>query len=495
MLKVQVLGVIALLISPMLSAGQFPAPSGSLRGSVQDPSGAVVPAAHIVLHLADRSLETASGSNGSYQFLSLGPGTYDLTVSAKDFAPLIIRAIHIAAGQAVELNLPLKIAVAQQQVTVTGQNQGVGVAQDRNSSAIILRGSALNALSDDPGELESELEALAGPAAGPNGGQIYIDGFAGGKLPPKSSILEIRINQDPFSAEFDRIGYGRVEIITKPGTQKFEGSVSGYGGTSALNTANPLVSQQPSYHQYSVVGNLSGPLSKKASYFFSAFTMSRQNQAIISAVNPQNTTATIAQSFPTPIDYISIAPRLDFQLGQRNTITVRDSFYRTNQTGSGVGTFDLPSQSSNVVSEENALQLGDTILVNSHFVNETHFRWSHIVNNQQPSNLTATVTVQGAFTSGGSSAGVERDTQDNLELQNYSTATAGNHTLRFGTRLRSYDDSSYSTSGANGSYLFNTTAAYQAGTPAQYTATVISDPLARVLLFDGALFVQDDWRV
>jgi hypothetical protein len=223
--------------------------------------------------------------------------------------------------------------------------------------------------------------------------------------------------------------------------------------------------------------------------------MSRQNQAIVSAVNPQNTSATIAQAFPTPIDYISIAPRLDFQFGQRNTVTIRDSFYRTHQTGSGVGTFDLPSQSSSVISAENALQLGDTILVNNHFVNETHFRWSHIVNDQEPSNLSPTVTVQGAFTSGGSSAGIERDTQNNLELQNYSTATAGNHTLRFGTRLRSYDDASNSTSGANGSYLFDTIAAYRAGTPAQYTATVIRNPLAKVLLFDGALFVQDDWRV
>ena len=73
----------------------------------------------------------------------------------------------------------------------------------------------LEALSDDPDELSNELSALAGPSAGPNGGQIYIDGFTGGQLPPKSAIREIRINQNPFSAEFDKIGYGRIEILTK----------------------------------------------------------------------------------------------------------------------------------------------------------------------------------------------------------------------------------------------------------------------------------------
>jgi hypothetical protein len=203
------------------------------------------------------------------------------------------------------LNLPLAIAIEQQEITVTGQNHGVGVNSDQTASATILKGSALDALSDDPTELQNELQALAGPAAGPNGGQIYIDGFAGGQIPPKSSILEVRVNQNPFSAEFDRIGYGRVEIITKPGSQKFQGSVNGYGDTSALNTANPLVTQQPSYYQYSIGGNLAGPISKNASYFFNGFYASRQNQSMVDAINPLNTSAGITEAFPAPIDYLS----------------------------------------------------------------------------------------------------------------------------------------------------------------------------------------------
>ena len=73
-------------------------------------------------------------------------------------------------------------------------------------SAIVIKGKDLDALSDDPDELQNELNALAGPSAGPNGGQIYIDGFTGGQLPPKSSIREIRINQNPFSAQYDKLG-------------------------------------------------------------------------------------------------------------------------------------------------------------------------------------------------------------------------------------------------------------------------------------------------
>ncbi|HVU45796.1 MAG TPA: hypothetical protein VHD85_06715, partial [Terracidiphilus sp.] len=365
---------------------------------------------------------------------------------------------------------------------------------DQNASSAIIRGSALNALSDDPNELNEELQALAGPSTGPNGGEIYIDGFAGGQLPPKSSILEIRVNQNPFSAEFDRLGYGRLEIITKPGSQKFQGSISSGGTDSVLNTANPLVSGQPSYYQFTIVGNAAGPISKNASFFFSGFRIIRQNQAMVDAVDPQNTSAAIHQAFPTPITYLSINPRLDFQLGARNTVTVRDSFYRTHQTGVGVGALNLASQASTVISQENALQLGETFLVNARFVNETHFQWSHIYNDQVPASLLPTVTVQGAFTSGGSSGGTERDTQNNFELQNYSTAIVGAHALRFGTRLRLYDDTSYTTSGQNGTYTFDSLSSFQANQPSQYSANVIYNPLANVVLFDGAFFAQDDWR-
>ncbi|MGA7341870.1 MAG: carboxypeptidase regulatory-like domain-containing protein [Terracidiphilus sp.] len=492
--KLQLLGPLALLLFFLLFGRQAGAQTGALRGAVIDPSGAVVPGAQIALAGAGGTVQTKSGADGRYAFRGLASGSYTLSVAATGFAPLTLQNIRVDPGQVQELNLPLVIATERQEVTVAGQNREVGINPEQNLSAMVLSGSALGALSDDPDELRNELQALAGPAAGPNGGQIYIDGFAGGQLPPKSSILEVRVNQNPFSAEFDRLGYGRVEIITKPGAQKFQGSLAARGTTSALNTANPLVAEQPSYYQYAISGNIGGPIGKNASCLLSGFYMTRKNQAIVDALNPQDTNSSILEAFPTPIDYVSINPRFDFQLGQRQTVSIRDSFYRTYQTGSGVGTLDLTSQASNVLSEENALQLGYTILVNSRFVNETHFQWSHIYNDQVAANPAPTVTVQGAFTAGGSNAGIARDRQDNFELQNYSTAAWGAHTLRFGTRLRLYDDSSFSTDGANGAYTFDSIPAYLAGTPSQYSAAVISNPLASVLLFDGSLFFQDDWR-
>ena len=183
--------------------------TGSLRGQVLDPSGAVVPQASVTLTQGSTVLTVQSGNDGVFSFKAVPPGSYTLDARANGFATFTKTGIVVAAGQVRQLNVSLAIAVQQQDITVTDQNSGVSVNPDENSSALVVKGSDLDALSDDPDELQNELQALAGPAAGPSGGQIYIDGFTGGQIPPKSSIREIRVNQSPFSAEFDKIGYGR----------------------------------------------------------------------------------------------------------------------------------------------------------------------------------------------------------------------------------------------------------------------------------------------
>jgi len=103
------------------------------------------------------------------------------------------------------LNLELKVAPTQQSITVE-ESPGITVNTDpsNNATATVLTGTDLEALADDPDDLAADLQALAGPSAGPNGGQIFVDGFSGGELPPKSSIREIRTNQTRFRQNMTR---------------------------------------------------------------------------------------------------------------------------------------------------------------------------------------------------------------------------------------------------------------------------------------------------
>ena len=148
----------------------------------------------------------ATSRNGGYEISNLPPGTYTVTANAKGFTVFVQNNIQVAAGQPTQLNISLEIMVEQQKLNVEEEGPQVDVNPANNASAIVLSGKDLDALPDDPDELQSDLEALAGPSAGPNGGQIYIDGFTGGQLPPKSSIREIRRLQLAQSFSASRAG-------------------------------------------------------------------------------------------------------------------------------------------------------------------------------------------------------------------------------------------------------------------------------------------------
>ena len=271
--------------TPAPVAAAAPATTATLRGHIADPTGALIPGAKITVTTPAGTVVTTvtADSSGAYLVTGLGPGSYIVQASFPGFAPFASPAIQLAAGQAKRADISMAIEVAEQSVIVTDESPAVNIDAAGNASAIVLKGKDLEALSDDPDELSNELTALAGPSAGPNGGQIYIDGFTGGQLPPKSAIREIRINQNPFSAEFDSLGYGRIEILTKPGTDKLHGRFFGQGNDDAFNTGNPFTKVIPAYHSYQVNGTLNGSLSKKASFFVSVEQRNNQNASIYSA--------------------------------------------------------------------------------------------------------------------------------------------------------------------------------------------------------------------
>src|SRR5256884_4393494 len=249
--------------------------AGSLNGLVTDPSGGVIGKAAVRLTGASgASLDTTTNRDGFYEFKGLVPGTYTLKAVAKGFAIFTDEDVQILAGKTRQLNIGLVIQIEEEKVEVSDSSSKVDIAPSNNAGMVVMQGKDLEALSDDPDELQSELQSLAGPSAGPNGGQIYIDGFTAGTLPPKASIREIRINQNPFSAEYDRLGYGRIEILTKPGTDQFHGQAYLSGTTAAFNARNPFGTLPPGMappgnHSTQYSGNIGGPLSKKASLFFS----------------------------------------------------------------------------------------------------------------------------------------------------------------------------------------------------------------------------------
>jgi len=536
---------LALSIASMTAYGQqttppvqTPAPAtavpaattGTLRGHIADQTGALIPGAAVTItNAAGATVKTTTAdSAGAYSVTGLAPGGYVVQATYEGFAQFISPTIPLAPGQSKRVDVTMAVEEAQQNVVVTDDAPTVSTDASGNASAIVLKGKDLDALSDDPDELSNELTALAGPSAGPNGGQIYIDGFTGGTLPPKSAIREIRINQNPFSAEFDHIGYGRIEILTKPGTDVLHGRGFLQGNDSSLNTANPFA-PPPAYHSIQYNGTISGSLNKTSSFFLSVEGRNSPDASIYSVEIPVYNETTGLYSVPTApttgalnstANRVEVSPRIDLQLGSKNTLTVRYQYEYGTSSGS-IGSTSLPTTSSSSSNSEHSVQLSDSQIISDHIVNETRFQYRLAPSVTTPVSNAPTISVPGFFTAGGSGGQSSSDRSTHLELQNVTTMSIGAQAIKFGTWLRDNRDANHSQAGFNGAFSFPSIGAYvatlnglasgetiaqiaaacpQAGacTPniLSYTAPGSSGKESYVgNVFDAAVFFQDDWKV
>ena len=462
--------LIALLVGACSTAA---AQSTVLRGTVTDPSGAVIPGATVSLTTPDgHTVGTAnSDGSGNYSVSHLTPGTYIVIATAKGFAPSESKAVTLAAGQNKAFNIALHIAVEKQQVVVNENTPTVSVDPTSNANSLVLKGSDLDALSDDPDELQNELNALAGPGAGPNGGQIYIDGFTAGQLPPKSAIREIRINRNPFSAEYDKLGYGRIEILTKPGTNQLHGQAFVQGNPSQFNTGNPFDKNIPDYYTYQFNGTISGRITKTASYFLSAERRTIQDDAIVDAFSlagevngdfakgiytnqADYNVVPVNDALVAPRTRTNISPRLDLELGEKNTLTARYQYYDNGEQNQGVGQFSLASDAYTTDNKEDTLQISDTQVISDKVINETRFQLLRDLSSENPFAVTPQVQVSGLETFGGNSDQFQSDHTLHYELQNLTEMALKSHAINFGGRLRVARDANTSNASFNGTFTF-----------------------------------------
>jgi hypothetical protein len=506
------LAIVGLPAPTLAQAQSQPAPTATLRGQVTDPSGAVVSNATVaILTAGGPTHSVTSTKTGTYEIGNLPPGKYTVTANAKGFAVFVQSDVDIPAGQASQFNIALDINVQEEKVNVQSEGPTLDTNPANNASAIVLSGKDLEALPDDPDELLSDLQALAGPSAGPDGGQLYIDGFTAGQLPPKSSIREIRVNQNPFSAEYDKLGYGRIEIFTKPGTDKYHGQFSVEGNSSGMNGRNPFLGDAPQSPYDSVIymGNIGGPINKKTSFFFNVQRRNIDEIAVVDAttLNSGYQPTPFNESVPNPRTRTNISPRIDYQVSKNNTLTARYQYYRDTQQNAGVGGFVLPEAGYDTTSTEHTLQISDTQILGAKVINETRFQYLRDNSGQTPLHTALGINVLDEFTGGGAVSGTEKDRQDHYELQNYTSISQGKQFIKFGLRLRAIHEVSMSNAGFKGTYSFSDLQTYANalqnlpnGSPLQLSingTNTPSDaaPTVPVTMVDAGLYVQDDWKL
>jgi Carboxypeptidase regulatory-like domain len=509
-----VLGVFLVLALSAALMAQVP---GSLKGSVLDPSGAAVPGASVTLSGPNNTVKVATtDNNGQYSVVGLPPGQYTIRVMATGFDLFEGTIASLPGGRASTFDAKMSVASEKQEVTVKDTQQ-VELDPAKNAGALVLKEADLDMLSDDPDDLQADLLALAGPAAGPNGGQIFIDGFSSGQLPPKDSIREIRINSNPYSAEYDTQGHGRIEIFTKPGSDKYHGSVNATYTNHIWNARNPFNNQTsglPAQDTKNLMATFSGPINKKASFFLD---FSRRQLREAALVNQQLLDANFnplpLESFGiiAPTTNTRISPRVNYQLSSKITLDARYVYSRSETDNSGIGGFNGPSTGAKNKGSNQQFFLTETQVINTSTINESRFQYFRNDSNSLGNDPELNISVANAFTTGSNYLQTYTNT-GNYEYQNYTSITHGTQFIKFGARIREVRTSNYTTSNFLGQFNFSNIHSYsimqsgmaeglalstiiaEGGGPIQYQQNG-GVPLIAGDQFDAGLFFQDDWKL
>ncbi|MDQ2936600.1 MAG: carboxypeptidase regulatory-like domain-containing protein [Acidobacteriota bacterium] len=514
---------------------------GTLRGVITDELGATIVGATVTLTDSSGGVKnTTTNGEGVYVFNGLAPGKYVLSASATGFAVSDETEIDLAAGQRKSMDLTLKVTIEEQKVTIAAETP-LSTEATNNANQTLITGKDLDALPDDPDELAAALQALAGPSMGPNGGQIFVDGFSGGRLPPKESIREIRINQNPFAAENDQPS-GRIDILTRPGTDKLRGSGFFNFQDESLNSRNPFATSSQKRAPYQVRqygGNLGGPLVKKKASFFVDFERREvdDNELVKATVLDANFNPfDLGFGVVVPRRNVTFSPRVDYQINSNNTLIARYSYNHSSTQNNGVGGFSLPERAFTSSSTQQNIQFTETAVLNASMINETRFQFTRQGAQSLGDISIPTVNVSSSFISGGSQVGEVTNTEKRWELQNFLAWQKRSHAVKFGGRIRGVSITDINPNNFGGSFTFTgglvptldannnpitdqpvfvdsieryrrtvvfSSAPYnlppeevrrRGGGPSQFNISS-GNPQASVSQVDFGIYAQDDWRV
>jgi hypothetical protein len=479
--------LIALVLFGSLCAAQTKSPgAATLEILVKDPSGAVIQNARVQL-IKDGKPQSAMQTNqrGEARLSRIAPGRYQIHVESIGFKGREIDNQDLQSG-ANRTEVTLEIDPIQADVEVSEE------ARTRNSDphgpafTNVLTADQLAQLPDDPEEFENAINQIAGPGA-----QVRVNGFRGGKLPPKSQIREIRFRLNPYAAENHDAGFGFVDVITKPGVNSWHGSFN-FGFRDESLSARQTFARVKGPEQQRRFGlSLEGPLWKNRTSLF----LNVDGSSFFDA-------KTIVATLPTgPFSDLAFRPSRRLNLDARvehaltKTHTSRFQYQRNTvlQNNLGVGDFDLISRGFTQNQTEHIARLADSGVFGKKVYNEVRFQARWFETDSQSATTGQTILVPGSFNGGSAQRSGGRRLQE-FQLDDNVDYALKNHGVRFGVQLEAGRYRSNESVNALGTFQFANLAAYQAGQPTQFTQR-LGDPTVSYSQYQIGWYLQDDYRV
>lgn len=473
-------------LSLCLAQPKLPSDS-TLTVTVTDPRGAAIREASVVVETAGAKAKTAeTNRTGEARLNRLAPGTYRVKAIAEGFEPQILEDVIIKSG-ANAVSLTLSVASVKDEVQIKQDKQEANTDPRGDGFSSVLTEAQLALLPDDPDEFEETIRNMAGPGA-----RFRVNGFGGGKFPPKSQIREIRFRTNQWAAENHEAGFISVDIYTKPGINGWHGSLNTGFRDESLNARNAFAPYRGAEQDRRYGLDFSGPLWKNHTGISGSVDgMNSYDTKTIFAALP---TGNFADLIRRPSRRLNLQTRVEHALNKTHTLRGEYQRNANRQENLGVGNFDLADRAFTSDSTEHIFRLSDSGAIGKKVFNELRFQatWRD-VGIRSLSNAQTTIVLD-AFTRGGAQMTSDRNLREFELTDNIDLSFFKKHLVRTGVLLEAGSYGSSELRNTNGTFTFASLADFLANHPLQYTRRS-GAPAVSFNQYQLGWYIQDDWRL
>ena len=486
--------IISVLLDAALGAAQPQTPGIPLTGVVQDSTGAVLPGAAVELIGAPDAppRTTTTDPVGGFRFEQVPPGIYEVRARSEGFKPAGVR-VRVSARPPGPVKLILPLAAFSQEVTVGQEPALVTPDTASNAGAIVVDQKTLEDVPLVNQDVLATVSRFLDPGAiGTGGPTIMVDGVEVSSLQVSpSAIAEVKINKDPYAAEFSRPGGSRIEIVTKSGEQHYHGSLNTLFRGSSFEARNAFAAVRPPEQRGILQGYAGGPAGAATSFTLSLEGDVDNQQAVVFAQTPSGL---VQENVPTPYRYGLVAGTVTHHVNERNVVKLGASYEDQTKHNLGVGGVNLPEAASNWNSTEQTATVKEQAIFTPRLLSQLALSLG------QRSEQTASVSpgprivVQDAFTGGGAQAN-RRRTDQYATLTEVLSWSAGRHQVKGGLNIPNWswhlvDDNT----NTDGTFYFSSLSGYQQQRPYTFIEQTGTGHVAFLQKAFG-LFIQDEIRV
>jgi carboxypeptidase family protein len=488
--------LLSMLMTTARIAGAQSASEVPVSGIVQDQTGAVLPGASVDLVTTAGAVAqtTTTDEAGAFRFVRVRAGQYTLAARFEGFKTATV-TLRVGARAPSPQKLVLALGDLAQEITVSNAAAQVDTTPANNLDAVAVDQTMLESLPVfDQDYIATLSRFLDSGSLGSSGVTLVVNGMEVSALRVSASaVQQIKINQDPYSAEYARPGRGRIEILTKPGGQQFHGEANVILRDARFDAKNAFASTKPAERKHILEGVLGGPAGTggNTSFFVSAHDRRDDQQAVVFAIGPSGRIEDMASQ---PNRQSLASGSLTRQRGDTTTISLRPSYEYESSLNRGVGGTTLATAGTNFEHREEQLTYTQQTVIRPTLLNQFQVLVGH---EREPTTSVSPargIVVSGAFTGGGGQGDLLR-TETHTQLTESLAWTRGHHLIQSGFQLPDWSRRGFfDRSNFGGTFYFAGLDAFAAGQPYAFTAQQGNGDIAFLEKQVGA-YIKDDWQV